>query len=320
MFFVKFAPNKYQKFMKRCFLTVVFCAIVLSAWTDGPKRSVLYEAYIEQYKDLAIEEMLRYGVPASITLAQGILESGGGSSELAVKGNNHFGIKCHGWSGRKVYHDDDAHGECFRAYDHPRESFEDHSKFLRNGSRYSKLFTLDRTDYQGWARGLKAAGYATSPTYAQRLIGIIELYNLDQYDRATHYDKFVSKHNSTDTPAVKGADVHIIRSFNKNYYLYARSGDTFRNLAKEVGISEKKLARYNERDRNDVLAEGDIIYLKKKRSRASKDYKNCPHVVGENESMYLVSQLYGIRLKKLYKMNGLTPDYQLKVGDRLRVY
>ena len=142
-----------------------------------------YQAYFDSYKDVAIGQMLQYGIPASITLAQGVLESGAGQSELARKSNNHFGIKCNGWTGRKVYHDDDELGECFRAYDNALDSYVDHSLFLRNSQRYSRLFTLKKTDYKGWAKGLKACGYATSPTYASRLIEIIELYGLDQYDK-----------------------------------------------------------------------------------------------------------------------------------------
>lgn len=306
--------------MRRCFLTVVLCAVAVVSLADGPKRNAVFQAYIDQYSELAVEEMLRYGVPASITLAQGLLESGAGRSELAVKGNNHFGIKCHGWDGRKIYHDDDASGECFRAYAHARESFEDHSRFLRNGSRYRSLFSLERTDYRGWARGLKAAGYATSPTYAQRLIDLIELYGLDAYDRATSYDKFISHHSGNDQPAKPGTTLHPIRRFNDNYYLYARQGDTFETLAEEVGISARDLARYNERDRSVRLAEGDIIYLKKKRTKAPKQYKGKPHTVKAGESMYIIAQLYGMRLKSLYKKNRLSPDYVIRVGDQLRVY
>ena len=155
--------------------------ILLSALclADTPQKT-----YIEKYSGLAIEEMYRTGVPASITLAQGLLESGNGLSELAVKGNNHFGIKCGSdWDGKSVRYDDDARNECFRAYKHPKQSYEDHSKFLASRSRYASLFKLKITDYKGWARGLKRAGYATDPNYAQRLINLIELYNLDKYDK-----------------------------------------------------------------------------------------------------------------------------------------
>ena len=299
------------------FIYIMVCLPMLA----GPKWNSRYQAYIDQYKDIAIEEMLRYGIPASITLAQGLLESGAGQSELARKGNNHFGIKCHGWSGRSVYHDDDERGECFRAYSNARESFEDHSKFLKSGSRYRSLFSLDHTDYKGWARGLKAAGYATNPVYAQSLIDIIEVYDLHQYDYAKNYDKFIDKHSGiTDERKENGTTLHPISIFNNNYYLRARKGDTFKSIGDEVGISYRKLAKYNERDKKDALQEGEIIYLKKKRSSAPKQFRNRPHVVKAGDSMYSIAQQYGIRLKSLYKKNHLEPDYQIRVGDKLRVY
>lgn len=283
------------------------------------KWNSAYQTYIDQYKDLAIEQMLRYNIPASITLAQGLLESAAGRSDLTRGGNNHFGIKCHGWEGRKVYHDDDERNECFRAYNNAKESYEDHSRFLATQTRYARLFSLSKTDYKGWARGLKACGYATNPRYADKLIQIIELYSLFQYDKAEKYDKFMANHTSTDRPGPDGT-LHQIKIYNKNYYLIAKTGDTFKSLSKEVGISSHKLAKYNERRKKDVLAQGDIIYLKKKRTKAEKKYKHVPHTVKAGESMYSIAQLYGIRLKSLYKKNGLTTDYQIKVGDKLRVY
>ena len=277
-----------------------------------------YQAYIDQYKDLAIAEMLKYDIPASITLAQGLLESGAGMSELARKGNNHFGIKCHDWRGATTYHDDDEAQECFRKYRDVYESFEDHSKFLARQPRYRSLFRLKRTDYKGWARGLKKCGYATSPTYAKQLIGIIELYKLHRYDKASRYDRFMVERSSVKGVA-GGMGLHPIHIYNKNYYLKARQGDTFRSIANEVGISYKKLAKYNERDRDDELVPGEIIYLKKKQKKAEKVYKKRPHRVKAGESMYSIAQYYGIRLSSLYKMNDLDPDYSIKVGDLLRV-
>ena len=276
-----------------------------------------YQQYLNQYKDIAIEQMQRYHIPASITLAQGIFESGAGRSELAVRGNNHFGIKCgSGWNGRRLYHDDDEMGECFRSYNSAYESYEDHSKFLAGKQRYQALFKLKQTDYKGWARGLKAAGYATNPQYAQKLIEIIQLYKLYRYDDAKHYDKFMAEHTKS-TP--HGAPLHTIKLFNKNYYLIARRGDTFKSIADEIGISYRKLAKYNERDKHDTLVEGEFIWLKKKQTKAPKDYKGRLHYVRQGESMYSIAQNYGIRLKNLYKMNHLSPDYQIRVGDTLRL-
>lgn len=301
----------------RTFILLSLFPLLLQAQSQ---QNAAYLAYIEQYKDLAIEQMLRYNIPASITMAQGLFESAAGRSELARKGNNHFGIKCHGWQGRTTYHDDDAAQECFRAYDNVRESFEDHSKFLSRGTRYASLFRLQRTDYRGWAQGLKQCGYATNPRYAESLIRIIELYQLNKLDQADKYDKFLAKHASTDQPAAQDAQLHIIRAYNKNYYLMARTGDTFKSIGKEVGLSARKLARYNERDHREKLSQGDIIYLKKKRTKADKKYKKVLHTVKANESMYSISQRYGIQLKSLYKKNHLNADYQIRVGDKLRVY
>lgn len=295
--------------------------ICLSAFSFGLSAQMrwnqAYQQYINQYKDLAIEQMQKYRIPASITLAQGVFESGAGKSSLAIKGNNHFGIKCHGWRGATVYYDDDAKNECFRAYRNAYESYEDHSRFLLSGQRYSRLFQLSITDYKGWARGLKAAGYATNPRYADRLIEIIQLYRLYEYDRAKGYNKFYARH-SKDRPA-DGSMLHPIYEFNDNYYLKARAGDTFKSISEEVGISARALARYNERDRRDVLSEGDIVYLKKKRTKAPKSYKGRIHYVRAGESMYSISQLYGMRLKNLYKINRLSPYYQIKVGDGLKL-
>ena len=303
--------------MKRYFLIgLVF--MICASINAQMKWNSRYQAYIDQYKDLAIAEMLKYDIPASITLAQGLLESGAGMSELARKGNNHFGIKCHDWDGATTYHDDDEEQECFRKYRDVYESYEDHSRFLARQPRYRSLFRLKRTDYKGWARGLKKCGYATSPTYANKLIGIIELYKLHKYDKATKYDRFMVSRSEVKGIA-PGTNLHQIHIYNKNYYLIARAGDTFKSIAKEVGISYKKIAKYNERDKNDTLIPGEVVYLKKKQKKADKAYKNRPHRVKAGESMYSIAQYYGIRTESLYKMNKLGPDYSLKAGDCLRV-
>ena len=215
-----------------------------------------------------------------------------------------------------MYKDDDAANECFRVYQHARESYEDHSKFLKK-PRYKSLYNYKRTDYKAWAYGLKECGYATSPTYAQQLIGIIELYNLHIYDKATTYDKYIATHAGSNVS--RGTVGHQIYRFNDNYYVKAKKGDTFKSIAKEMGVGYRKLARYNERDKRDVLQEGDIVYLMKKKSKAPKEFKYKPHVVKAGESMYDIAQMYGIRLKKLYKRNNLSPDFMPQVGDVLRV-
>ncbi len=296
--------------MRRHLLLLLLLLPLLSL--SAQRRNAAYERYIDRYKDMAVEQMKRYRIPASITLAQGLLESGAGESRLARKANNHFGIKCHDWRGDRIYHDDDRRGECFRSYDNARESFEDHSKFLQR-SRYSALFKLKITDYKGWARGLKKAGYATNPRYASQLIDIIELYELYKFDSSKKYDKYLASHNGISE------DAPVIRQFNNNYYIRARSGDTFRSLAKAFGMSSRKLAKYNERDRDDRIEEGDIIYLKEKRNKAPKQYKRHIHRVRPGESMYTISQYYGIKLKSLYRINKLSPYDTIEVGQGLKV-
>ncbi len=303
----------------RKFCISLFAVLLCLASYAQMRQNTQYQQYINQYKDLAIQQMLRYRIPASITLAQGLLESRGGLSDLAIKGNNHFGIKCHDWTGATTYHDDDLKNECFRAYNSVLESYEDHSRFLTEKPRYRSLFSLNTTDYRGWAHGLKAAGYATNPKYAYQLINIIELYQLDQYDKAKTYDHYIARHSGTERVTPSNPSLHPIYYFNKNYYVYAREGETFRQLGREIGVSYRKLAKYNERNKRETLHKGDIIYLKKKQKRAPKEFKHHPHIVKAGESMYLIAQKYGMRLESLYKKNNLTPDYQIRVGDSLKV-
>lgn len=303
------------------FFSFIFSIVTINAQL---RKNQAYINYINKYKSLAIDQMHRYKIPASITLAQGLLESGAGQSRLAVKANNHFGIKCHNWSGKRIYHDDDRKDDCFRSYNSAVESYEDHSKFLRSGSRYSSLFKLKITDYKGWARGLKKAGYATASNYASKLIQIIELYELDQYDKAKKQEAFVNSYSGnktitiSSTPKVK-ANKHIIYKFNKLYYLKAVPGDTWYSISNEVGISIERLHKYNEIISTMQLKAGDIVYLNKKKKKAPKEFKNKPHIVKPGESMYIISQLYGIRLEYLYKMNNLPLDFEIRVGDVIRV-
>ena len=305
--------------MHKIAIIFLFSISSMASWAQM-RWNQTYQLYINQYKDLAIREMLQYRIPASITLAQAVFESGAGRSRLARLGNNHFGIKCHDWTGRTIAEDDDALGECFRAYDHPLQSFEDHSKFLVNSSRYRKLFSLSMQDYRGWAHGLKACGYATNPRYAYKLIELIELYKLYVYDNARSYDHAMVKYSGNQTVVNQAKPLHPIAIFNKNYYIRARRGDTFKLIGEEIGVSYKKIAKYNERDKDDALTEGEIIFLKKKRKRAPKAFKNRPHVVKNGESLYIIAQIYGMRLSSLYKLNDFTPDHTIHVGDVVRVY
>ncbi len=288
-----------------------------------------YLAYIEQYHKIAMQQQKEHGIPASITLAQGLLESGAGRSVLATEGNNHFGIKCHEWTGKKIYRDDDAKNECFRKYKHARESYEDHSLFLVNRPRYSALFTLQITDYVGWAHGLKAAGYATDPAYAQKLINLIELYELHQYDLKTTAGKETAIITAKDEVAgihsdsqEVSADTQMIfqRSIYKSNFVkmvVATDGDSFASLSEELKISEKRLRRYNEVDQDAGLQYGDIVYLSKKKKRAAR--ANQIHVVKAGETLYDISQQYGIQLLNLYKMNDLPFTQGAVVGQILRL-
>ena len=313
-------------------VTLVVCFVVSCVYALTPvKWNQRYQDYIDMYKDVAIYEMLKYNIPASITMAQGLLESGAGSSDLSRKGNNHFGIKCHDWTGPTMQHDDDARGECFRVYRSAFDSYEDHSLFLQR-SRYKSLYSLRRTDYAGWAKGLKACGYATNPRYAQLLIDIINCYGLNKLDRETTYNAqnlnrlsagssaFSSSLDVPSNAIAQSVGEHVVKMNNRNYYVIARRGDTFRTIAKEFGLSYRKLAKYNERDKNTVLSEGDIVYLEKKRTKADKKYKKVPHIVKHGESMYSIAQMYGVRLKSLYKKNKLTIDDDIHVNDRIFVY
>lgn len=315
----------------RYILSIILILSCLAANALQPvKWNQRYQDYVNQYKDVAIYEMLNHGIPASITLAQGLLESGAGNSDLSRKGNNHFGIKCHNWTGATMQHDDDARGECFRVYNSAFDSYEDHSLFLKR-PRYKKLFSLSRTDYVGWAKGLKACGYATNPSYAQLLIDIIRCYHLSDLDRATNYNaqnlrKMAKGYDLADNADNKNVGnatqptSHPVYMNNSNYYVIAHRGDNFKTIANEYDLSYKKLAKYNERDEKDVLSEGDIVYLEKKRTKADKIYNGVEHIVKPGESMYSIAQKYGVRLKSLYKKNRFTTDHELQVGDRIKVY
>lgn len=291
----------------------VFLAMPLAAQTT---RSV-YRAYIQKYDDLAVEQMKKYKIPASITLAQALLESGAGRSELARKSNNHFGIKCgRGWRGKSVRWDDDRANECFRAYRKVKDSYIDHSKFLANKSRYASLFDLKITDYKGWAYGLKRAGYATSRTYAQRLIRIIEDYKLYRYDKKAGR-KALEREEKQHLLAEASADAHTVRLCNDLAYVIARQGDSYESLEAELDIKASKLRKYNEVPKKAQLQVGDVVFLHKKKRKAAKGCQE--HVVKNGESMHSISQLYGIRVKSLYFRNNMEYYEGVKVGMKLRL-
>ena len=260
--------------------------------------------------------MKQHNVPASITLAQGLLESGAGLSKLARESNNHFGIKCGvGWRGRSVRANDDAPNECFRAYRKVEDSYQDHSLFLVGNQRYSSLFSLKKTDYKGWAKGLKKAGYATDPSYANKLITIIETYDLYKYDTDGMSKREAKKWQKLLKKKPWLANPHEVKIANGLAYVVAREGDTFRLLGGEFDISWKKLPKYNDLQRDYTLEEGDIIYLKEKNKKTVADV--IYHVVREGDSMHTISQVYGVRLKTLYKLNKMAEDHIPEVGERV---
>ena len=290
--------------------------------------------YIEKYKDIAIRKQKEYKIPASITLAQGILESGSGNSNLARKANNHFGIKCHkGWTGKTYTMDDDAKDECFRKYKKAEDSYRDHSKFLTQRGRYSFLFEYKTTDYKKWAYGLKKAGYATNPKYPQLLIKIIEKYNLNQYDsnqkrrsRKSKDEVITNNNKSVSYASISISDFKQVDSWESGRKIYKNNGkkliviekgDTFYGLAKEFEIYSWQFYSNNELEKDHMLKIGEIIYLEKKKRKADKRYKY--HVVKSGETIRKISQLFGVRAKRLYKMNNLPVGVQVAVGKKIRL-
>lgn len=292
-------------------ITAIAAITALTATNASAQTNALYTQYIDRYKDLAVKQMNTYGIPASITLAQAILESGAGTGELARRSNNHFGIKCgSSWNGRTTRHNDDAPRECFRVYASVADSYEDHSRFLLR-QRYSRLFSLDKYDYKAWARGLKACGYATNPAYADRLISLIEAYNLYQYDRP------VQSSYDNATPAVI---IHQLIENNGILCIIAQKGDTWQSLSNDLDVSLKKLLSRNEVPSVSMpITPGTFVYLEKKKNSAAKIYKDKLHSVRAGESMYSISQLYGIKLKKLYRLNDMDPTQPIRTGMLLKV-
>lgn len=299
-------------------LTLLLFAVLVSTGirSVAQTKSQKFVDYIDLYRDIAVEQMELHGIPASITLAQGLLESGAGTSELAKKSNNHFGIKRgSSWTGPTTTHFDDGRTEHFRVYASVRDSYEDHSKFLLR-DRYSRLFRLSILDYKGWARGLKACGYATSPTYANRLISIIELYELNKLDRDPNGSFVLEERPLVDVRL----NAHQLYSNNGVVCIKANGTETWDSLSKEFAVSKKKLLQYNEAIESVGINAGDFIYLQKKQTKAAKQYgKGYWHHVRKGESMYSIAQLYAMNIKKLYKLNFKDGNYSPVEGDLLRV-
>ena len=287
--------------------------------------------YIRKYSDLAVSEMRRTGVPASITLAQGILESNSGQSKLAVQGNNHFGIKCHNdWDGRKMRLDDDARRECFRVYPDASASFRDHSDFLRYRDRYKPLFDLDPEDYRGWARGLKKAGYATDPSYAGKLIALIERYELYRYDREVEVeqDAPLEIESPREIPSElvgKNYRETVMVSLQRSVYetngvpfIYSVKGESLRSIASANGLFPGELLKFNDLDEDVPLDEGTVVYLARKKAQAAKGVSK--YVVGaDGETLWEISQRFGVRLDAMEKMNPMLVGIRLEEGDTVQL-
>lgn len=298
----------------------IFCLLLLTVFTSifsfaqTASKKITREEYIEQHKIDAVRDMLKTGVPASITLAQALLESDNGNSELAINANNHFGVKCHDWKGKKYYYDDDIKHECFRKYESILESYDDHSVFLKTRSRYAFLFDIPRTDYKNWAVGLKKAGYATAPDYAERLIKIIEenkLYELDKLNKISSIKQKPATPAPIETPPVIAEQRVLLNNDVK--YIVARKGDTYLKIAQNNEMGLWQILKYNEIDKDTPLKEGQKIYLQPKRRKAVQEF----HYVKKGETIYTISQLYAIKQKFLYHKNRMEEGQEPAIGQKL---
>lgn len=318
-----------KKFALLTFLVGLF--ITPSIAQDEPRLTA--EQYISQFKEAAIADMKKTGVPASITMAQGMFESDYGNSSLAKIAKNHFGVKCHkDWGGDTYYMDDDAPNECFRKYNSVEESYDDHSNFLRTRDRYKFLFDLSISDYKGWAYGLKKAGYATNPAYADKLIEIIERYNLQVLDEGGTPQPIAdvkvekNKEKKKDvvnednkpirvkvTPRVKV--LNGLATINNVPFVYVEKSDSYLKIAKQYKLELWQILEYNEAEKNDILHIGDIVFLNPKKGRAEVE----THTVKEGETMYDIAQAYGVRQKKIYQMNNIVPGTALTAGQELKM-
>lgn len=306
---------------------IIVSLLVVSLLAFSQTRSKAYLTYIDQYHQLAERQQKEHKIPASIILAQGLLESGAGLSPFAIESNNHFGIKCNSdWTGPTIYHDDDQKGECFRKYDQVEDSYEDHAMFLKNRPRYSFLFDLNPTDYEGWAYGLKKAGYATDPAYAFKLISLIEVYDLHKYDlnenAGMEYAKTTKRSlNVNETHgsigSIKAVASHTVVKVNGVKFVISNPGDTYAGIADEFRLSEEQIRSYNEVNSTIILNAGSRVFLSLKKKKAPK---NCEtHAVQLGESMHSIAQDYGIRILSIYKLNKIPYSQGTTVGQVLKL-
>lgn len=327
---------------KRYLLFLCCCCMFFTAFSQ---RQTTRKEYIEKYADLAVSEMRRTGIPASIKLAQAILESANGNSDLAVAARNHFGIKCHSsWTGKTILKDDDAKNECFRVYNSVYDSYKDHSEFLVNGRRYAFLFELEKTDYKAWAHGLSRAGYATNPNYAALLIRIIEDNELFKYDEPEKHNIVFTEPEKTqresrfnfirpplqNAPAPTGTPPNLkqlqavdnkfeksIYENNRTRFIIVQDGETVFSISRKFGIPVWKLFQINDFKPGQSVENGDVVYLERKRNQAEKPYYT--HTIKEGETLYTVAQLYAVRVDRLAKMNRRNPDDEIPAGTHIYI-
>lgn len=314
---------------KRSLFLLLFTAAVVAEGFAQSKEVI--QAYVDKYRDIAIEEMQRTGVPAAITLAQGIHETGAGTSDLVIKSNNHFGIKCKTeWEGEKVYHDDDARGECFRKYDDPTVSYRDHSDFLRNRPYYASLFKFDPTDYEAWAFGLKKAGYATNPRYPQILIKLIQDFNLQDYTlvalgkkekdwnspqwakTAEPVNTVVVIDNAAIAPPPPAYPEGLFK-INDTRVVFITKGTSYLKIAEENAMPLARLLDFNDLKDGDVTPKDGLLFLQRKRKAGEHE----THAVAVGETPYDVAQAEGMRLENLLQYNFLAPNELPAAGEKL---
>jgi LysM repeat protein len=307
---------------------ILFILLFFSSLANSQSLNKSYLQYIDQYNQLAAKQQKEYGIPASITLAQGLLESGAGISPFAMESKNHFGIKCNDWAGDKMYHDDDEKGECFRKYNEVVESYEDHSLFLKNRKRYAFLFELGPTDYEGWAFGLKKAGYATDPAYGYKLISIIENYQLHKYDlgertadvtvikepkKEKHEDNVVSGSIGSINPMI----THELKKVNHVKFVTAQLDDSYKLIADEFNMTLERLLTYNDLVSEPKLTARTRVFVAAKKNKAPKECVS--HMVGDGESMRSIAQDYGVKVLSLYKLNKMAFTDSAKPGMELKL-
>lgn len=291
-------------------ISIHIIILIISIFGALTMRADAYRDYINKYANMAIGQMDAFGIPASITLAQGILESGAGRSTLAREGNNHFGIKCHSdWTGRSMLRNDDKPNECFRVYMSVEDSFRDHSLFLRR-KRYASLFDLPINDYKGWAKGLKACGYATDPNYAERLISIIELYSLNEFDKPDHTEMpetaaFIHKMLSAK---------HVIRKNEGLHYVIAQPGDTYSLIAHELNMNLKKLLSYNDCEKDGEVRAWEEVYLQEKNDYPLRGESYA--TIGDGENLHTIAQRFGMKEASIRRLN---PNTSERPGNTLRL-